>query len=101
MNEVKENELEIALTISKVPSKEDTEENETCADCDDQGYSDEVHCTELKNRTHVKFYYSDDEDDEELEVEEEEEEEEGDKDIIMELEAQLESRPEEETVDVN
>ena len=83
VNEVKENEAEIALTISKVPSEEDTEENETCAECDDQGYSDKIHRTELKNRTHVKFYYSDDED---FEVEEKEEED-WDDYVIPELKA--------------
>ena len=67
---------------------------------DNQGYSDEPYCTELKNRTYVKFYYSDDEDDEDDEELEVEEEEDWDEDVIPELEARLESWPEEEMVNV-
>ena len=94
VNEVKENEAEIALTISKVPSEEDTEENETCVECDDQGYSDEPYGTKLKNHMYVKFYYSDDEDDEQFEVEEED----CNEDVIPEQ--RLELWPEEEMVNV-
>ena len=76
VNEVKESEVEIALAISKVPSEEETKENERWVDYDNQGYSDEQHCTEelqsdieLKHRAYVKFYGSDNEDKERFKVE--------------------------------
>ena len=76
---MKESEMEIALTISKVPSEEDTEVCETCVEYDNQEYSDEIHCTEelqgdieLKRRAYIKFYDSDNEDEEEFDIEEEE-----------------------------
>ena len=80
VNEVKESEMEIALTISKVASEEDTEVCETCVEHNNQEYSDKKHCTEelqgdieLKRRAYMKFYDSDNEVKEEFEIEEEEE----------------------------
>jgi hypothetical protein len=68
-NQDKDEGTEIALTVCKVPSEEETEEHTTCIECDAQNTGSEV-----KKRAYVKFYDSDDEDDEEFEEDESDDE---------------------------